>query len=107
MSALNATAWSTSPLAGVAQSHIRCYFGVRQIFIGTRAFPVYHYLTLDYRREARLHGVMWKVKDPGADTLHGGEERRVHDRRGTREDRQIHSMKCRCRINRIKHFSSI
>jgi acid phosphatase type 7 len=32
------------------------------------AFPVYHYLTLDYRK-GELHAVMWKVKDPDADTL--------------------------------------
>jgi hypothetical protein len=33
-----------------------------------RAFPVYHYVTLDYR-DGKLHGVMWKVKDPDAATL--------------------------------------
>jgi len=32
------------------------------------AFPVYHYLTLDYR-DRKMHAVMWKVKDPGAETL--------------------------------------
>jgi hypothetical protein len=32
------------------------------------AFPVYHYLTLDYR-QGQLHAVMWKVKDPDAATL--------------------------------------
>lgn len=31
-------------------------------------FPVYHYLTLDYSN-GKLHGVMWKVKDPDAATL--------------------------------------
>ena len=31
-------------------------------------FPVYHYLTLDYR-DGKLHAVMWKVKDPDAATL--------------------------------------
>lgn len=31
-------------------------------------FPVYHYLTLDYR-SGKLHAVMWKVKDPDAPTL--------------------------------------
>lgn len=31
-------------------------------------FPVYHYLTLDVDA-ARLHGVMWKVKDPTAANL--------------------------------------
>jgi hypothetical protein len=31
-------------------------------------FPVYHYLTLDYRDHA-LHAVMWKVKDPDAASL--------------------------------------
>lgn len=32
------------------------------------AFPVYHYLTLDYSK-GTLHAVMWKVKDPDAATL--------------------------------------
>lgn len=32
------------------------------------AFPVYHYLTLDYSG-GKLHAVMWKVKDPDAETL--------------------------------------
>jgi len=31
-------------------------------------FPVYHYLTLDYRDHA-VHAVMWKVKDPDAPAL--------------------------------------
>jgi acid phosphatase type 7 len=31
-------------------------------------FPVYHYLTLDYR-DHKLHAVMWKVKDPNDATL--------------------------------------
>jgi hypothetical protein len=31
-------------------------------------FPVYHYITLDYR-DGELHAVMWKVKDPDAKTL--------------------------------------
>ena len=31
-------------------------------------FPVYHYLTLEVSNH-RLHAVMWKVKDPDADTL--------------------------------------
>jgi acid phosphatase type 7 len=31
-------------------------------------FPVYHYLTLDYRK-GELHAVMWKVRDPDAATL--------------------------------------
>jgi acid phosphatase type 7 len=31
-------------------------------------FPVYHYLTLDYSK-GKLHGVMWKVKDPDSPTL--------------------------------------
>ena len=31
-------------------------------------FTVYHYVTLYYEK-GRLHGVMWKVKDPDADTL--------------------------------------
>jgi hypothetical protein len=33
-----------------------------------RAFPVYHYLTLDYSNE-KLHAVMWKVKDPDVGIL--------------------------------------
>ncbi len=33
-----------------------------------KAFPVYHYLTLDYRK-GQLHAVMWKVKAPDAATL--------------------------------------
>jgi len=33
-----------------------------------KAFPVYHYLTLDYSK-GTLHAVMWKVKDPDAPTL--------------------------------------
>jgi len=31
-------------------------------------FPVYHYLTLDYRDHA-IHAVMWKVKDPSVAAL--------------------------------------
>jgi hypothetical protein len=31
-------------------------------------FPVYHYLTLDYR-DGKLRAVMWKVKEPDATTL--------------------------------------
>jgi acid phosphatase type 7 len=33
-----------------------------------KGFPVYHYLTLDYR-SGQLHAVMWKVKDPDAANL--------------------------------------
>jgi hypothetical protein len=33
-----------------------------------RGFPVYHYLTLDIS-DHQLHAAMWKVKDPGADSL--------------------------------------
>jgi len=33
-----------------------------------KAFPVYHYLTFDYR-SGRLHAIMWKVVDPEAETL--------------------------------------
>jgi hypothetical protein len=33
-----------------------------------KGFPVYHYVTLDYRA-GKLHAVMWKVKDPDAATL--------------------------------------
>ena len=33
-----------------------------------RGFPVYHYLTLDYH-DGKLDAVMWKVKDPDAETL--------------------------------------
>jgi hypothetical protein len=32
------------------------------------AFPVYHYLTIDVENH-QLHAVMWKVKDPEAETL--------------------------------------
>jgi hypothetical protein len=31
-------------------------------------FPVYHYLTVDVANH-KLHAVMWKVRDPGAETL--------------------------------------
>jgi acid phosphatase type 7 len=31
-------------------------------------FPVYHYLTLDFEN-GKMHAIMWKVKDPDAETL--------------------------------------
>jgi len=35
---------------------------------GDNGFPVYHYLTLEYRDHA-IHAAMWKVKDPNAENL--------------------------------------
>ena len=37
-------------------------------FYRDTAFPVYHYLVVDVA-DHKLHAVMWKVKDPDADTL--------------------------------------
>jgi acid phosphatase type 7 len=52
---------------GGAEPYPLLFRGSADLYRDT-AFPVYHYLTLDYRNGA-LHAVMWKVKDPDADTL--------------------------------------
>ena len=52
---------------GGAEPYPLLFRGSEDLYRDT-AFPVYHYLTLDYRNE-QLHAVMWKVKDPDADTL--------------------------------------
>jgi hypothetical protein len=52
---------------GGAEPYPLLFRGSEDLYRDT-AFPVYHYVTLDYRN-GQLHGVMWKVKDPDADTL--------------------------------------
>ena len=52
---------------GGAEPYPLLFRGSEDLYKDT-AFPVYHYLTLDYRK-GELHGVMWKVKDPDAATL--------------------------------------
>lgn len=52
---------------GGAEPYPLLFRGSEDLYRDT-AFPVYHYLTLDYRK-GELHAVMWKVKDPDADTL--------------------------------------
>ncbi|MGA8090401.1 MAG: metallophosphoesterase [Terracidiphilus sp.] len=52
---------------GGAEPYPLLFRGAADLYRDT-AFPVYHYLTLDYR-SGRLHAVMWKVKDPDAATL--------------------------------------
>jgi len=52
---------------GGAEPYPLLFRGSEDLYKDT-AFPVYHYLTLDYRK-GELHAVMWKVKDPDAVTL--------------------------------------
>jgi calcineurin-like phosphoesterase family protein len=52
---------------GGAEPYPLLFRGSADLYRDT-AFPVYHYLTMDYEH-GRLHAVMWKVKDPDADTL--------------------------------------
>jgi len=52
---------------GGAEPYPLLFRGSEDLYRDT-AFPVYHYLTLDYRG-GKLTGVMWKVKDPDAETL--------------------------------------
>lgn len=52
---------------GGAEPYPLLFRGSADLYRDT-AFPVYHYLTLDYEH-GTIHGMMWKVKDPDADTL--------------------------------------
>jgi hypothetical protein len=52
---------------GGAEPYPLIFRGSADLYRDT-GFPVYHYLTLDYHAN-KLHAVMWKVKDPDADTL--------------------------------------
>jgi len=52
---------------GGAEPYPLLFRGSADLYRDT-AFPVYHYLTLDYS-SGKLHAVMWKVKDPDAVTL--------------------------------------
>jgi hypothetical protein len=52
---------------GGAEPYPLLFRGAEDLYRDT-AFPVYHYLTLDYSK-GQLHAVMWKVKDPDAATL--------------------------------------
>jgi hypothetical protein len=52
---------------GGAEPYPLLFRGSEDLYRDT-AFPVYHYLTLDYR-DGKLHAVMWKVKDPDAKNL--------------------------------------
>ena len=52
---------------GGAEPYPLLFRGSEDLYRDT-AFPVYHYLTLDYTK-GRLHAAMWKVKNPAADTL--------------------------------------
>jgi hypothetical protein len=52
---------------GGAEPYPLLFRGREDLYRDT-AFPVYHYLTLDYEK-GQLHSVMWKVKDPNAATL--------------------------------------
>jgi acid phosphatase type 7 len=52
---------------GGAEPYPLLFRGSEDLYRDT-AFPVYHYLTLDYR-DRKLHAVMWKVKDPDAEAL--------------------------------------
>ena len=52
---------------GGAEPYPLLFRGSEDLYRDT-AFPVYHYVTLDYRN-GQLHAVMWKVKDPDAATL--------------------------------------
>jgi hypothetical protein len=52
---------------GGAEPYPLLFRGSADLYRDTE-FPVYHYLSLDYIK-GKLHGVMWKVKDPDAETL--------------------------------------
>lgn len=52
---------------GGAEPYPLLFRGSEDLYRDT-GFPVYHYLTLDIR-DRQLHAVMWKVKDPDAETL--------------------------------------
>lgn len=52
---------------GGAEPYPLIFRGSADLYRDT-GFPVYHYLTLDYHN-GKIHAVMWKVKDPDADTL--------------------------------------
>jgi len=52
---------------GGAEPYPLLFRGSADLYRDT-AFPVYHYLTMDYEH-GKLHAVMWKVKDPDAETL--------------------------------------
>jgi acid phosphatase type 7 len=52
---------------GGAEPYPLLFRGSADLYRDTE-FPVYHYLTLDYAK-GNLHAVMWKVKDPDAETL--------------------------------------
>jgi hypothetical protein len=52
---------------GGAEPYPLVFRGAADLYRDT-GFPVYHYLTLDYRN-GKLRAVMWKVKDPDAETL--------------------------------------
>ena len=52
---------------GGAEPYPLIFRGSADLYRDT-GFPVYHYLTLDYHAN-KLHAVMWRVKDPDADTL--------------------------------------
>lgn len=52
---------------GGAEPYPLLFRGSADLYRDT-AFPVYHYLTMDYDHGS-LRAVMWKVKDPNADTL--------------------------------------
>lgn len=52
---------------GGAEPYPLLFRGSADLYRDT-AFPVYHYLTMDYQN-GKIHAVMWKVKDPDAETL--------------------------------------
>jgi acid phosphatase type 7 len=52
---------------GGAEPYPLLFRGSADLYKDT-GFPVYHYLTMDYGG-GKIHGVMWKVKDPQAETL--------------------------------------
>jgi hypothetical protein len=52
---------------GGAEPYPLLFRGSEDLYRDT-AFPVYHYVTLDYRN-GKLHAVMWKVKDPDAENM--------------------------------------
>lgn len=52
---------------GGAKPYPLLFRGAGDLYRDT-AFPVYHYLTIDIENH-KLHAVMWKVKDPEAQTL--------------------------------------
>jgi acid phosphatase type 7 len=52
---------------GGAEPYPLLFRGSADLYRDT-GFPVYHYLTMDYEH-GKIHAVMWKVKDPNAETL--------------------------------------